>query len=166
MGTEITNTTVDDETILLSNGLTSVFLDTLCLAGCDIAFKPYQKDLMLWFAQRDWTLTGMGFEGFDISEIIWDTADFDAQKTFILEVIDRVFEETNWDLLGYDPNKDWLFDAMGKFKGMIQKYSADKIENGSQIQIYDFNNTVKKYEICEKHKVYKHSGGCIVCNNG
>jgi len=93
MGTEITNTAVDDETIAMSNGLTSVFLDTLCLAGCDIAFKPYQKDLMLWFAQRDWTLTGMGFEGFDISQIIWDAAIFEEQKKFILETVDRDTEE-------------------------------------------------------------------------
>jgi len=166
MGTLITNEAVDDESVSMGNALTSVFFETLCLAGGGIAALPWQKDLMIWFAQRDWTLTGMGFEGFDISRIIWDAAVFEEQKSFIIEVADRALKETNWNLLGYKPDKNLLFGALRVFKNMIQKYGADKIDTGNQIEIYDFDKKIKKYEVCEKHKVYKHAEGCIICNNG
>ncbi len=71
MGNIITNSKFNNKIIQMSNGLTSVFIETICLAGSDIAIENYQKDLMIWFAQRDWILLGMGLEGFDISEIIW-----------------------------------------------------------------------------------------------
>ena len=104
----------------MSNGLTSVFIETLCLAGAESTDEEFKKEIMIWFAQRD--LMGMGFEGFDISEIIWDNDIFDKQKSFIIETIEKVFEEKNWNLLDYTPNKEWLFDSLNKFKKMISEY--------------------------------------------
>jgi len=164
MGNIITNQKVDDECLQMSNGVTTVFIHTFCLAGCDIADQSYKKDILIWFGQRDYRITGMGFEGFDISEIIWDKTYFEEQKTFILEVIDRVFEKTNWDLLNYSPREDWLFESMHQFKSMIQKFNAQNIDSDCQIKIYDFKNKVKKYEVCKRHKVYKHAEGCVICN--
>jgi len=161
MGNVYTNRKIDDENLQMSNGLTAVFIDTFCLAGCDEASKPLQKDILIWFAQN--SLQGMGCEGFDISQIIWDKTCFEDQKTFILQVIDRVFEKTNWDLLDYSPREDWLFGAMNIFKSMIQKFTAQHIDEDCQIKIYDFTNKVKKYEVCKRHKIYMHTEGCVIC---
>jgi len=159
----ITNEKIDDEILQMSNGMTTVFFHTFCLAGCGIAGESFQKDILIWFGQRDYRLIGMGFEGFDISQIIWDKASFEEQKKFILEVIDRVFEKTNWELLDYIPSEDWLFEKMRRLKSMVQKFNAQNIDEDCQIKIFDFNNEVKKYDVCKRHKIYKHAEGCIIC---
>ena len=83
MGNRISNRQVDDQTLKMSNGGTDVFLDTLCLAGSDIATEEYQKDIIIWLAQRDSEIGGRGASGFDIAKIIWQEGLFDQQKAFI-----------------------------------------------------------------------------------
>ncbi len=163
MGNIISNIKVNKNIIQMSNGLTSVFVETICLAGCDIAFENYQKDLMIWFAQRDWILTGMGFEGFDISEINWHKNQFEQQKDFIIKVIDSANNKTNWDLLSYNPH-EMIYKVFKDFKQMIIDFKIDNIDEKNQITLLDFNNSVKKYDKCKNHKIYLNCEGCVICN--
>jgi len=165
MANIFTNKNVNDTYFNMSNGLTSVFIHTLCISGLYNVNESFKKDILIWFAQRDWIILGIGFEGFDISEIIWDKSIFDMQKEFILETIDAVFKEKNWNLLNYTPNKEWLFIRLELFKQMIYDYKCDNINEGAQFAIFDFDEKVIKYEQCEKHRIYKHYKGCVVCNN-
>lgn len=64
MATIISNLTDSDKIIQMSNITTSAFLENICISGCEIAHQNYKKDLMIWFAQRDWNLIGIGMEGF------------------------------------------------------------------------------------------------------
>lgn len=166
MANIFTNKKVDNEIIQMSNGLTSVFIETFCLAGRDLATEDYQKDLMIWFAQWDWTIMGMGLEGFDISEIIWNKEMFDNQTKFILAVIDSVIKKKNWQHLSYKPNEDFLFRKLGIFKEMILSYKKEMIEPGDwEYGIYDFEGDFEKYGRCEKHHIYLHWNGCVICNS-
>jgi len=45
MGNIITNEKINDRAILMSNGLTSVFIETICLAGSDIASEKYAMSI-------------------------------------------------------------------------------------------------------------------------
>ncbi len=165
MANIFTNQKVNNSYFNLSNGATSVFIETLCISGIENATNDFKKDILIWFAQRDWTLIGMGFEGFDVSEIIWDSKIFNQQKEFIISTIDGVFEEKNWNLLNYAPTKEWLFEKLNQFKIMIYEYKIIHINKTSQFEIFEFVNSIKKYEICKKHKIYKHFEGCVICNN-
>jgi hypothetical protein len=148
----------------MSNGLTSVFTETICLAGSDIAVENYQKDQMIWFGQRDWMLVGMGLEGFDIVEMMWDKENFEEQQKFILHVIDRATKKTNWELLEYEPH-EMIFKTLTEFKQMICDFKKEFIETEKTIGIFDFDGTVKRYDKCNKHKIFKHVNGCVICNN-
>jgi len=165
MANIFTNEKVNEEHFWMSNGLTSVFIETFCLAGVENANEGFEKDLLIWFGQRDWALMGLGITGFDISEIIWDAGNFDKQKAFIIAVIEGVFQEKNWNLLGYTPNREWLFEKLVVFKKMIEDYMSTHIVKEAQYEIFEFNEGVKKYDTCEVHKIYKHLGGCVICNN-
>jgi hypothetical protein len=165
MANIFTNEKVNEDYFGMSNGLTSVFIETICLAGIENAREDYEKDLLIWFGQRDWTLLGMGIEGFDISEIIWDAGNFDKQKAFVLATIEGVFQEKNWNLLSYTPNREWLFEKLLLFKKMIGDYTSTHIDKEAQFEIFEFGEGMKKYDTCEIHKVYKHIGGCVICNN-
>ena len=164
MGNIITNEKINDRAILMSNGLTSVLIDTICLAGSDIALEKYQQDIMIWFSQRDWMILGMGFEGFDIGEIIWDKENFYAQQKFILKVIDLATEKTNWDLLNYNPG-EMIFATLTDFRQMIHDFKIEHIETENEISIFDFDGIINRYDKCGKHRIYKHYAGCVICNN-
>lgn len=161
----ITNHKVNDAYFYLSNLSTSVFIETLCLAGVEMANKDFKKDILIWFAQRDWTLLGMGLEGFDIAEIIWDKLIFEEQKEFINAMIDGVINEKNWNLLCYLPDKEVLFNQINLLKEMISSYELKHIDKESQFILFEFEGNIKKYERCELHKIYKHIEGCVICNN-
>ncbi|HEY1166994.1 MAG TPA: hypothetical protein VGE90_17585, partial [Chitinophaga sp.] len=129
----------------MSNGLSSVFIETICLAGSDIAVEEYQQDIMIWFSQRDWMILGMGFEGFDIVEIIWDKENFHAQQKFILKVIDLAIEKTNWDLLNYTPG-EMIFATLTDFKHMIHDFYIECIGTENAIPVFDFDGTINRYD--------------------
>lgn len=166
MANIFTNKKVNDEVIQMSNGLTSVFIETFCLGGADLATENFQRDLMIWFGQRDWAIMGMGVEGFDISEIIWNNEEFDNQKKFILDVIDSVSKKKNWEKLSYNPNEDFLFGRLDVFRRMIHSFKIEMIEQDDwEYGIFDFDGEIDKYDKCEKHNIYKHWNGCVICNN-
>lgn len=166
MANIFTNKKVDDEIVRMSNGMTSVFIETFCLAGADFAKEELEKDLMIWFGQRDWVIIGMGVEGFDISEIIWNKIDFNQQKNFILRVIDLIYKKRNWEYLSYQPNTDLLFGKLDKFKEMIISFTKENIGDSDLKEgIFEFEGAIIKYDRCVKHQIYKHWQGCVICNN-
>lgn len=146
----------------MSNGLTSVFIDTICLAGSDIAQQVYQKDLMIWFAQRDPQLMGSGLIGFDIADIIWKKEIFPAQKAFLLTVLESAAEKKHWDKLGYSPREDWAIQSLQEFKRMLTEFEVTHIDEEEQESIIPFD---KKYVTCPKHHIFLHVQGCVICNN-
>lgn len=146
----------------MSNGLTSVFIDTICLGGSEIAENEFQKELMIWFAQRDWQLMGLGIIGFDVAEIIWDKEIFTEQKSFILKTLERSLNKTNWELLGYNPREEWVLKNLNGFKRMISEFESRHIEKEEEYKIIPFEDKFKK---CNKHKIYLHVKGCVICNN-
>lgn len=166
MANTFTNIKANIEKIQMSNGATSVFIETFCLAGADLAIEDYQKDIMIWFGEHDWDIMGIGMLGFDISEIIWNKQEFDNQKKFILDVIDSIFQKTNWKYLSYSPNEDFLFSKLVEFRKMIQLFKSEMIEQNIQdYETSDFTGETNKYDKCLKHKIYKHYDGCVICNN-
>ncbi len=163
MGNTVFNTQVNpSDQLNMSNGLTAVFIDTLCLAGADIATEYFQKDLMIWLAQRDWMLFGLGCIGFDISEIIWDKALFAAQKAFLLQVVDRALAKTHWELLDYSPHEEWTLRSLREFGRMLREFEERHIVVGEQLPLLPLDTP---YAQCPLHHVYLHVGGCVVCNN-
>lgn len=53
MANVITNQQIDNQMIKMSNATTSVFFETLCVSGSDLAEESFKKDLLIWFGQRD-----------------------------------------------------------------------------------------------------------------
>lgn len=146
----------------MSNGLTDVLIDVICLAGSDIAEEAFQKELMIWFAQRDWRIMGLGITGFDISDIIWDSEIFDKQKVFILEVIQKALIRKNWEVLEYEPKEEWIFPKLNQFTKMIDDFKKEHIKNEQQTQVIPFDVIYTK---CSKHQIFLHVGGCRLCDN-
>ncbi|HEU4717693.1 MAG TPA: hypothetical protein VFU15_07660 [Bacteroidia bacterium] len=149
----------------MSNGLTAVIMDVICLAGSGLAETEHEKDLMIWFAQKDQDIFGIGIVGFDVSDMGWKKEIFEAQKSFILEVIDSAAQKTGWEKLNYSPKEDRVLPVLKELREMIMAFSETHAENAVPLKIYPFEEKIMKYDRCEKHRVYLHTLGCIVCNN-
>lgn len=162
MANTISNTRVDTQLIKMSNGLTSVFIEVICLAGASMAVENYQKELLLWFAQRE--AVSVGNAGFDLVEIAWKPHQFEEQKAFILQVLNLAQKRTLWELLPYEP-QEMVLQTLVDFSRMITSFNKENISPDDQIEIFAFDQGVPQYEICPQHKIYKQYSGCIICLN-
>lgn len=162
MGNLITNQAINDDVIKMSNGLTSVFIEVICLAGSDIAIVDYQKDLMIWFAQHDSNLLGSGAVGFDIQNMIWYKDIFELQKKFTLEVVDQAMKKKKWNLLPHQPS-DIILPKLSEFHQMILAFCEEHIDPNEIEPVSDFDGDVVRYSKCPTHHVYLHWSGCMIC---
>lgn len=163
MGNSISNEQVRPGDYLnMSNGLTAVVIDTLCLAGGDLAREDYEKDLMVWLGQRDWTMFGLGCISFDVAEIIWDPMIFEQQKDFLIRVTEHAIVKTNWHLLDYSPREDWALQSIARFRTMLTEFEVRHIQPD---QILPLLSPYPQYTRCPEHGVYLTISGCVVCNN-
>lgn len=155
--------------LIMSNGLTSVFISVLGLSGSIIATEDYQKNLIVFLLEKDQSKVGIGTVGFDISKMPWNKEYFNLQKSFMLEVIDRAKSKVDWHVLDYTPN-DIVIDSLNQFQTMIESFSIEDI-NLEKVNTWlsDTLNERKswsiKYPKCEKHGVFNTYFGCHICND-
>src|ERR1700753_3386193 len=116
MGNRFTahGTSAGSDELSLSNGGTDVFFDVLTLAGCDLAGTAWEQNLVLFFA--DCHRVGVGTAGFDLSEIPW-TADWRAERAFLLRVIDTAVGRHGWGRLSYDP--PYAARSLADYRAMV-----------------------------------------------
>jgi hypothetical protein len=104
----------------------------------------------------------MGIDGFDIDDIAWTKANFEAEKAFLLKVIDEATKELGWEMLAYKPTN--MKEKLLKFRELIDAYEksfVDKEEWGGS-SIFEEG---EEFQICPIHKVYKYErDGCPICN--
>lgn len=150
----------------MSNGLTSVLINVLCLSGADLAKTESQKKMLVWIAQRDQSIFGIGCVSFDIAEMYWITEHFNSQKLFMLEVIDAALQKRNWEKYeGYTPNEEWAFKTLRQFRELVDNFDILDLNETERIDIYDLNAGSSLFDKCPIHGVYLYSEGCVICND-
>ena len=166
MGNRITNECVDaSESLKMSNGLTSVVISLLVLSGSALAKSEREKLLIVWLANRDQALSGMGTVGFDLNEIPWTLEQFEAEKHFLLAVIRRAQSMQDWGRLCYKPREDWALASLEKLAQMISHFPATCI-NPSIALDQQVEWRPVEFVLCPKHGTLQHALGCVVCNDG
>ncbi|WP_342780081.1 hypothetical protein [Cohnella terricola] len=160
------------DSLHMSNGLTSVFIEVLAISGSILAKTNREKELIIWLAQRDQAIVGIGTVGFDIDEMPWTIGYFEKEKEFILRVINSAMDGLGWERLSYEPRKDWVIKSLDKFRLMICTFDKENVNlnnylEWSEIEEDDEWPTIPiGYPKCEKHDLYLSCHGCILCNNG
>lgn len=165
MGNHIT---FGEDSLKMSNGLTAVFIDVLTLAGTRVAQTEDEKRFIVWLAEKDQSVVGMGTVGFDIREMPWNTERFEENKRFLLNVIEAAENRTDWEKLGYQPNEELLIPALKKIAEMIsQMTAADTDVNAARewLAAAEADDPVLcGYPRCEKHETLLTCFGCLFCN--
>jgi hypothetical protein len=164
VGNQITSERVPGAPELdMSNGLTAVFLDVLALAGSDLATDEWERAFVYWLVQHDQERTGLGSVGFDVGDMGWTEARFEAQRTFILRVIDGALARTRWDELPFVPGEELVLPALRAFRLLVEQFPATAITTPSSDAWVP--GDPPEYGACARHRVFLHETGCIVCND-
>jgi hypothetical protein len=143
----------------MSNGLTDVFFDVLTLAGRDRATTTWEQQFLYWLVLHDQSRSGRGCVGFDVEQMGWTRDDFEAQKRFVLAIIDAARAKSGWRELCFTPHDD-ILTTLDQFRAMVEAFPIEA--TGAET---DREWESPTHGMCEKHRVYRHEVGCIICND-
>ncbi|WP_329089870.1 hypothetical protein OG979_36355 [Actinomadura citrea] len=146
--------------LYLSNGGTDVFFDVLTLAGCALAESVWESNLVLLFA--DGHRLGRGTDGFDLNSLPW-TADWPAEKAFLLRVLDLAMTRHGWGLLTYEP--PFALDYLRRYRAMVDGWPAP-VAVGTPAARPDWSVPPPPgfLERCPEHGIYQGMLGCRLCD--
>lgn len=164
--------TIDNDSFSMSNGLTDTFIDYLVISGSQLAETESEKRMVVFLAEKQQKIIGLGNVGFDIVEMPWWTETFEADKAFILKVIkfarSILLNESVWNKLGYAPNTDLLKYALGSFEILINRMTINDIDENN---FYEWIMAAKGddpinsgFPKCQKHDILLSFCGCKLCN--
>jgi hypothetical protein len=160
------------ESISMSNGLIYVFLELLVINGSILAQTNRERELIIWLAQHDQSIVGIGTVGFDIDEMPWTLDNFEQEQDFLIRTITSAINGLGWERLGYEPRKEWIIEKLEQYQLMIGTFEKQYVNETyysewSEIEENDYNPTIPVgYPKCSIHQVYLSCHGCILCNNG
>ena len=151
----------------MSNGGTSMFINVLCLSGGRIAETESQKRFMVFLAEKNQNVCGIGTVGFDIVDMPWDKDSFDEDKAFMLRVIEGARQKLGWETLGYEPNEEFVAEYLDTFQKLIERMTAEDIIEESLTEWLseaDENDPTRcGFPKCKIHDAYISIHGCQVC---
>jgi hypothetical protein len=162
MGNRITNKQVNDNSLKMSNGWTSVIMAVLALSACDAAELAWEKRFAQQMVYTDQSYRGRGTVGFDISEIGWNPEGFEEQKQHVLKVIDKAINEHRWKDLSYSPPPEMTKGFLKQFRDLIGAFQQQHIVPEHTWSLDDKDLDIS---LCLRHHVYLNIAGCIICND-
>ncbi len=157
--------------LVMSNGLTSVFLSVLLLSGSEIAQTDWEVASLVWLAEHDQGIVGSGTVGFDVWDLVWTYDGFAEQRAFLLRVVDGALARHGWVRLDYQPPEELLFPALVAFREMVASYPSEYAHKSPWESPWAEAALRADRATCPRHGVYLHSLGesdaecCIVCND-
>lgn len=159
---------LDDDSLLMSNGGTDVFINILALSGAVIAQTESEKRLMVYLSEKD-QIVGRGCVGFAIIEMPWDKETFEADKSFMIKVINGARNKIGWEKLDYSPNEEFVSHYLDTFENLIKRMTADDIREGSLENWFasaEAGDPVYcNFPRCKKHNIFLTRFGCQICNH-
>lgn len=156
-----------EEWLQMSNGAADVVIEMLVLNGSASAKTEYEKEFVVWLAEKDQNTIGIGTVGFDIDEMPWTKKNFSAEKEFMINVIKNAENKCKWDKLGYIPTEEIVVPFLKQLRALFEQMTEDLIDESSRkewLDSADDNDPIKcGFPRCEKHNVLLSCFGCKIC---
>ncbi len=145
--------------------MASVLLDVLVLAGTDMATTPWEQCVVYWLVEHDQARVGLGMSGFDIADFGWsrERATFEAERRFVLALIDAAMNRHGWNRLPFAPPEKSLLDLLKRARQLIVDFTIEAVHSG--VEGCWSAREPPTHGLCEVHRVYLHELGCIICND-
>jgi hypothetical protein len=115
---------VDGPALMLSNGASTVFLDVLALAACELAgSSDFERGFALMLCNAR---IGLGNESFDLDQLPWssDSAASGAELAFVVRVVELARSHFRWGMLGYEP--PYAESYLTEYAELLREYSPPR----------------------------------------
>ena len=132
----------------LSNGGSEVFLDVLALAACDLATTDFERGFALLLCN---SRVGLGNESFDLDELPWSSADWKAEREFLLRVIELAKAHSRWELLSYEPS--YADRYLADYHEVVRGYHPPA-EPAELPRMWDLDPAGAAFSRCPKHGLF------------
>jgi len=169
MGNSISNFN-QQKIVSLSNGATSVLYEVILLAGSKIAKTTWEKKIMIWIAERDQSIVGLGIVGFDITKLGWSKSKFYQQKEFMITILSNAIKNKEWKKLDYNPNEEIITNKLKEVLDIFENLMIDEISEEKR-KWYKEPSDEELNQKCKIHNIYlnnlstQESQRCQLCNN-
>lgn len=154
--------------ILLSDTLAEVIYKGIVITGSYHAQTNWEKDILMWFSEKNPRLSGAGMAGFDVTTMGWSLQEFETQKEFLVKVITQVKQHKSWNNYNYRVADE---EVENEVEALLELFSSLEKEQVKEDAItLNFKPEVPGlYRYCEKHIVIENASpaelkqNCIVC---
>lgn len=119
----------DDDSLVMSNGLTDVLIDVLILSGSRLAKSESERRFIAFLAEKQQNIVGIGTVGFEIARMPWDVPSFLSDKRFLLDTVRAAREKTGWEILQYEPNPENISYALDGFESLVNRMTLGDISD-------------------------------------
>lgn len=147
-----------DESVQMSNGLTSVLCDVVALAGSSVAVSPWEQRLVLLFCDSERVSTGLS--GFDLAEVPW-TGEWVGEQAFFVRIMDLAVGRYGWDRLCYDPGA--VGSSLLAYRRMVAAFRPAPV-SGSWLGDWGAAPSSDDVLLCARHGVFEGAFGCRLCD--
>ncbi len=144
---------------------------TLLIAGSAIAKTEWEKFFMIWLAEHDQNLVGIGIVGIDFDDIFWSVTEFEAQQKFVVQIAQRAIEERVWTKLDYEPDETILLKILNLWIAVFSNAETKDIAAIDDFVWYAKPDLSTLDEKCAIHHIFLNRLGtdkrscCYLCND-
>lgn len=164
----VRHTDSPDALISISDRGAEALFNILVLAASALAETESQKRLTVWLAEHDRNY-GVGNVGFFLADMPWDAASFEADRQFMVRVMDAASQKTGWEVLEYRPNAEHLMPMLGWFrKSFVRLKPEDANPEALENWLGDMDDddpVFHGFPRCQQHGAYLAWCGCHICNS-
>ena len=156
----------DSEKISISDLGAEVLLHTLVLAGSALAETDSQRQLIVWLAEHDGH-AGNGGIGFYLAEMPWIPMHFEADRRFMVNVVDAASRKTGWEKLPVQPVGVQLMPVLGWMRKHFVRLRPEQLSPDAYTVwldgMEDDDPVLNGFPQCPRHGIYLTWLGCRIC---
>lgn len=155
------------DSLYLSNGGTTVFVEVLMLAVSELATEPWDFRFAALLALQDQNAMGRGAVGFDLTDVDWGpTPELRTRnRDFTLRVTELALTRHRWNELDYDPPHAETY--LRTFHTMLKTHPLTPPTNTGPALFPPPEEAASAS--CTRHRVLNalpHWEGCVFCTGG
>ena len=167
MGNAIINMATK-EMVYFANWLTKPLYCGILSEGSLLAKSNWEKRLMVYFAEKNQKLVGLGIVGINLSELEWNKSTFNEQKAFLKDIVNSSMKNKSYNKYHFKLDDKLAHQKLNEIFKLIEKLKIEDISDSKFRYFFEPPDLIDK--ICSKHKTYLNYfdvppvDKCLICS--
>ena len=156
------------EMVNFANWLTKPLYCGILIEGSLLAQSNWEKRLMVYLAEKNQKLVGLGVVGINLTELEWKKSTFTEQKDFLKEIVNSSMKNKSYNKYHFRLDDKLAKQKLSEILNLIEKLKLEDISDSKFRYFFEPPNVIDK--ICSKHKTYLNYfdvptvDKCLICS--